>query len=109
MAAEKRGKYPCHTRTTVLHWLHIQRTNRNSPTHGPRKNFKWSALIFEIKVIYLCTNKYTAMGWTAGVRFPACARDFSLPHSVQTGSGANSASYLIDTGGSLPGDKAAGT
>jgi hypothetical protein len=25
-----------------------------------------------------------AMGWTAGVRFPAGARDFSLHHNIQT-------------------------
>jgi hypothetical protein len=29
-----------------------------------------------------------ATGWTAGVRFPAGAKDFSLLHIVQTGSGA---------------------
>jgi hypothetical protein len=28
-------------------------------------------------------------GWTAGVRFPTGARDFSLLHSLQTGSGAH--------------------
>jgi hypothetical protein len=49
-----------------------------------------------------------ATGWTTGVRFPAGARDFSLLHRVQTGSGAHPASYTIGTGGSFPGDKAAG-
>jgi hypothetical protein len=38
-------------------------------------------------------------GWTAGVRLPAEARDISLLHSVQTGSGAHSASN--STGGLL--------
>jgi hypothetical protein len=28
MTAEKRGKYPCNNRATVLHWLHINRTEK---------------------------------------------------------------------------------
>jgi hypothetical protein len=40
-----------------------------------------------------------AVGW---------ARDFSLFHSFQTGSGAHPASYLMGTGSSLRGGKAAG-
>jgi hypothetical protein len=44
-----------------------------------------------------------AMGWTAEVRFPAGETDFSLLHSVQTGSGA---SCLMGTGGSFGGCKA---
>jgi hypothetical protein len=32
-------------------------------------------------------------GWTAGVRFPAEAKIFSLFHSVHTGSGTHLASY----------------
>jgi len=43
-----------------------------------------------------------------GVRFPAGAGNFSLPHHVQTGSGTHPASYPMGTGGSFPGDKAAG-
>jgi hypothetical protein len=46
------------------------------------------------------------MGWTAGVRFPAGARDFSLLHSVETGSDAHPASYPMGTGGCKPGGKA---
>jgi hypothetical protein len=38
----------------------------------------------------------------AGVRFPAGTRDFSLLHSVQTGSGAHPASYIMGTGGYFP-------
>jgi hypothetical protein len=38
-----------------------------------------------------------------GVRFPAGARNFSLRHRVQTGSGAQPASYPTVTRGSLPG------
>jgi hypothetical protein len=45
----------------------------------------------------------------SSVRFPARARNFSLHHRVQTGSGANPASYPMGTRGSFPGDKAAGT
>jgi hypothetical protein len=39
-----------------------------------------------------------ATGWTARVQFPVW-QDFSLPHSVQTDSGAHSASYPMDIGG----------
>jgi hypothetical protein len=38
---------------------------------------------------------------------PGKGRDFSLLHSVQTGSGAQPASYAMGTGGSLFGGKAA--
>jgi hypothetical protein len=48
-----------------------------------------------------------AMGWKVGVRFPVKETFFSL-HSVQTSSGAHPASYLMGTGDSLPGGKAAG-
>jgi hypothetical protein len=34
-----------------------------------------------------------ATGCTAGVQFPGGERDFSILHSVQTGSGAHLASY----------------
>jgi hypothetical protein len=43
-----------------------------------------------------------------GVRFSAWAGNFSLRHHVQTGSGALPSSYPMGTGGSFPGDKAAG-
>jgi hypothetical protein len=39
-----------------------------------------------------------ATGWTAGVRFPAGARDFSILHS----SGAHPASYAMGTGDDFP-------
>jgi hypothetical protein len=42
-----------------------------------------------------------------GVRVPV-GQEFLLLHFVQTGSGAQPASYAIGTGGSFPGDKAAG-
>jgi hypothetical protein len=42
------------------------------------------------------------------VRFPAEARNFSLHHSVQNGSGAHPASYPMGTRGSFPEGKAAG-
>jgi hypothetical protein len=46
-------------------------------------------------------------GWS-GVLVLAGARNFSLHHRVQTGSGAHPASYPMGTRGSFPGDKAAG-
>jgi hypothetical protein len=41
------------------------------------------------------------------VLFPSGERDFSLLHNVQISSGANQASYTVDTGGSLPRTKEA--
>jgi hypothetical protein len=41
-----------------------------------------------------------AMGWTTRVPFPT-VQDFSLLHSVYTGSGAHPASYPMGTGGSF--------
>jgi hypothetical protein len=46
-------------------------------------------------------------GWVAGIRFPTGERDYSLLHSVQTGSGAHPASYPVGTGSSFPWTKAA--
>jgi hypothetical protein len=40
--------------------------------------------------------------WAARARFPVGARDFSLVHSVQTGSRAHPTSYLMGTSGSFP-------
>jgi hypothetical protein len=42
------------------------------------------------------------------VRFPAGAGNFSLHHRVHNGSGADPASYPVDTRGFFPGGKAAG-
>jgi hypothetical protein len=39
-----------------------------------------------------------ATGWTAGARFSVRAKNLSLLHSVQTGSGAHAASYPTSTG-----------
>jgi hypothetical protein len=46
--------------------------------------------------------------WMAGLRFPAWERDFSPLHSVQTGSGAHSASYAVDSGGFVSWGRATG-
>jgi hypothetical protein len=40
--------------------------------------------------------------------WPTAVQDFSLFHSVQTGSGAHPASYPMGSAGSFPGHKAAG-
>jgi hypothetical protein len=44
--------------------------------------------------------------WTAGVRSPTEAEDFSSNLCVQTGSGAHPASCTVGTGGSFPEGKA---
>jgi hypothetical protein len=49
-----------------------------------------------------------ATGWTAGVRFPREAKDFSLLRTPQTGSGAHPASYSKGSGGSFLGPKRLG-
>jgi hypothetical protein len=46
------------------------------------------------------------MDWTAGVRPPTEAEDFSSNFCIQTGSGAHPSSYTVGTGGSFPGGKA---
>jgi hypothetical protein len=56
----------------------------------------------------ISVGRATGYGLDGRVRFPAGVTDFSLLHSVQTGSEAHPASYTIDTGGSFPGNKAAG-
>jgi hypothetical protein len=44
--------------------------------------------------------------WTAGIRSPTEAEDFSTNLCVQTGSGAHPASYTMGIGASFPGGKA---
>jgi hypothetical protein len=46
------------------------------------------------------------MSWTAGVRHPVRPKDFSLLHTVQTGSGAHPTFYQMGTMGSFHMDKA---
>jgi hypothetical protein len=67
-----------------------------------RKHISIPRLLYNIRS--LCIH---STAWTAWVRFPE-VQDFSLLHSVQTGSGAHPASYQMGTGGSFPGGKAAG-
>jgi hypothetical protein len=45
--------------------------------------------------------------WTAGVRSPEEELYFSVLHNLQIGSGSQPASYMIGTGITSPGDKAA--
>jgi hypothetical protein len=49
------------------------------------------------------------MGWTTGVRLPAGEKDFSLFHSVQTGSRDHPASYPMGIRGSFPGVRRPGS
>jgi hypothetical protein len=57
MTAEKRGKYRCNTRTTALHWLHINGTDQTFPNSWPEEKFQVVKLN-----LYLCTKKYRATG-----------------------------------------------
>jgi len=47
--------------------------------------------------------------WGSGVQFLAGAANFSLHHCIQPISGAHPVSYPVDTGGSYPGVKVAGS
>jgi hypothetical protein len=51
---------------------------------------------------------FPPVGWTTGVLLPAGTRDFSLLHSVETGSGAHPASYPMSNGVLPPGVKRRG-
>jgi len=56
-----------------------------------------------VSLVDLATG-YGLDGRMIGVRITAEAGNFSVRHHVQTGSGADPASYPMGTGGSLPGD-----
>jgi hypothetical protein len=62
--------------------------------------------------IWYCRSRDSSVGietgWTAGVRFPAEKREFSLLHGVQTGSGAHPATYPTGAWSSIPGGKRPG-
>jgi len=47
------------------------------------------------------------MGWMTGVQLPAGAGTFPLCHRFRTGCGAHPVSYVMGTGSSFFGDKAA--
>jgi hypothetical protein len=89
---------------------------------GHEAHFRWWKFLYKeyIKILFevvlflyitLWLNRYSkpTAGWTAGVWFPAKARDFSLFHRIKTGCEAHPASCPIDTGGSFPWGKAAGS
>jgi hypothetical protein len=59
------------------------------------------------RAVWVAVGIGVATGWMARVRFPARERDFSLLHSIQTGSGALPASYAMGTEGFCLGGKAA--
>jgi hypothetical protein len=50
--------------------------------------------------------RWLTTDWTTGIRSPTEAEEFSSNLCIQTGSGANPASYTMGTGGSFPGGKA---
>jgi hypothetical protein len=65
-------------------------------------------ILFLLLLLLLLLLGVGATGWTAGVQFPARTRDFSLFCSVQTGTGAQAASYPKAAADSYHRDKAAG-
>jgi len=50
-------------------------------------------------------NGYELNGW---ISIPGRGKDFSLCYHISSSSGAHPAFYLMGTGGSIPGGKAAG-
>jgi hypothetical protein len=80
-------------------------------TRGPCVHIDWLLVytplgIFMLNEIHVRDAFYDTRG--SRVRFPAGAGNFSLHHRVQNGSGAQPASYPMDTRGSVPGGRAAG-
>jgi hypothetical protein len=57
----------------------------------------------EIYIIYVEVRAGIATGYglDGGIRFSVASKDFSVLHSVQTGSGAYPASYTMGTGGTV--------
>jgi hypothetical protein len=82
------GHKTCHT----AHTLH-----RGYRHYSPYKGGNVSRVAESVKCL--------TMDWTAGVRSPIEAEDFSSNLCIQTGSGAHPASYTVGTGGSFPGGK----
>jgi hypothetical protein len=73
----------------------------------------YSHVLFVHDYIYVITWSVQQLGygldyWDSRVQFPAGARNFSLHHSVQTGSGAHPAFCPVGTEGSFPGVKQLG-
>jgi hypothetical protein len=73
----------------------------------------WKSAV--VASLICCHSIYRAMRLGYGLddrgsrfRFLTGAENFSLHHRVQTGAGVHPASYPMGTGGSFPGDKAAG-
>jgi hypothetical protein len=61
---------------------------------GIQINWKIISINYISYITWIAQSVYQrSTGWTAGVRFSAGARDFSLFHSVQADFGAYSASY----------------
>jgi hypothetical protein len=72
------------------------------PSSGKIPGSAYDTSIYLLIYIYvgygIPQSKYVrATSWTAGVRFSARESDFSLLHSIQTGSGARPASYTMGT------------
>jgi hypothetical protein len=63
-------------------------------------------LIFTLSAAVAQSVQLLTTDWTAGVRSPTEAEDFSSNLCLQTGSGAHPASCTVGTGGSFPGGKA---
>jgi hypothetical protein len=62
----------------------------------------WSKVVSAVKQVGIAQTVYWQVtGWVVWVRFPA-VQDFSILHSIQTGSGAQPASYPMGSRGSFP-------
>jgi hypothetical protein len=69
--------------------------------HSPSRNRAIFIFSFSLRKRSQDSSVSIATAWTAGFRFSAGTRDFSLLHSVRTGSGAHLASYPIEEACSL--------
>jgi hypothetical protein len=101
MVAEKRGKYPCNTRATVLHWL------QSFPNSRSEEKFQVVRLDIQDQGLLFTHKKIYSDGLDGQSSIPGIGKIFSLPENVQTGSEDHPASIPTAIGGSFPVGKAA--
>jgi hypothetical protein len=70
--------------------------------------FHYFTMLYELRKRWDNSVCIATSCWAAGVRFPGWIKDFSLLHSIQSGSGVHPASYLMGTAGSFPGGEGGG-
>jgi hypothetical protein len=106
----QRSQLPC-VRIFQRHVNFRQSTRRCSPHDsqhltGRREILKSKIMLITSKMPVAQSVQCLTTDWTAGVRSPTEAEDFSSNLCIQTGPGYHPASCTVGTGGSFPGGKA---